>query len=190
MLPLDLPARALEKIQQGKPVTRGTLQAKWKLVSLNACRDLGRSQDSLDQHERLEARHLVCADVVLPGGPLSDKVHTGDILLKLEEEPVTSLLQVEIYMDDHVHEAVTINHILGQPGRICSRVHDRGLGTRSPPPTFSSGTGPYFRIWPCRWSSTTSCSRGGLITCVNALPSFTEKTLLDFIEDIPITDTG
>ncbi|KAI1839503.1 hypothetical protein JX266_014286, partial [Neoarthrinium moseri] len=100
--------RAFALFQAGKDICRGTLKVKWILKSLNDCRDLGLSQEWLDRYEGAKIKYLVCAQVVLPEGPVSGKFEVGDILLELDGHLVKSLLQVETYMDDHVFESVTL----------------------------------------------------------------------------------
>src|ERR1700748_2962588 len=40
-LPLDRPLRALRCIQEGKPITRGTIQTHWMIKPFDECRRLG-----------------------------------------------------------------------------------------------------------------------------------------------------
>src|ERR1700759_301775 len=40
-LPLDRPSRALKCLQEGKPITRGTIQTQWMLKPFDDCRRLG-----------------------------------------------------------------------------------------------------------------------------------------------------
>lgn len=40
-LPLDRPKRALQCIQDGKPITRGTIQTQWMIKPFDECRRLG-----------------------------------------------------------------------------------------------------------------------------------------------------
>ncbi|KAJ4185090.1 hypothetical protein NW759_017000 [Fusarium solani] len=187
MLPLDLPARALEKIQRGEPVTRGTLQTKWKLVSHNDCRDLGLSQSVLDQYEGLGTRSLVCADVVVPDGPLSGKVHVGDILLRLAKELVKSLVQVEIYMDDHVHETVRLT-LWGSKGEYeveCTIEDLHALSTTH----LLIRHGSVFQNLALPMAAHYRVPVRGVIACADAQPPFTEHVLLDSIGSTLITDT-
>ena len=77
MLPLDLPLRALTKLQRGERVTRGTLQVKWELKTLNDCKRRGLNQEWSDKFEACGVKSLVCARVVLPNGPADGKVRWG-----------------------------------------------------------------------------------------------------------------
>ncbi|GKT83834.1 hypothetical protein Ct61P_01684 [Colletotrichum tofieldiae] len=108
LLPLDLPKKALECFQRGEPVSRGTLQTKWVLLPLHECDRLGLHKSWIARFEDRKVQYLVCAKVILPGGPADQKIGTGDILLQLNGELVTSLLQVELYMDAHVNKPVTL----------------------------------------------------------------------------------
>lgn len=79
MLPVDLPLRALQKLEQGKFVTRGTLQTRWVLKSINECRTLVLAKTWLERFQAEGVRHLVCAAVVLTDGPTDGKVEVGDL---------------------------------------------------------------------------------------------------------------
>lgn len=187
MLPLNLPARALHKIQQGEPVTRGTLQTKWKLASPNKCRDLGLSQSVFEQHEKLGTRYLVCADVVLPDGPLCGKAHVGDILLKLAGKPVTGLVPVEIYMDDHVHETVRLT-LWGSKGEYEVECTIEDLHALSATHVFVNH-GTVFQNLAFPMAVYYNLPVRGVIACVDAQPPFTPNVLLDSIGSILITDS-
>lgn len=102
LLPLDLPLKALRCLQQNKHVTRGTLQIQWELQPLHECKRLGLAMEWIARLDDAQAEYAVCAKVVLPDGPTDGKIATGDILLEIDGNLVTSMLQVELYMDDHV----------------------------------------------------------------------------------------
>ncbi|KAK1688678.1 hypothetical protein BDP55DRAFT_656763 [Colletotrichum godetiae] len=106
LLPVDLPRKALERLQDDAPVNRGTLQVKWELKPLYECDRLQLGQEWLSRFEDEGVEYLVCAKVVLPQGPADGKVKPGHILLQLDDKLVTSLLQVDLYMDAHINEKV------------------------------------------------------------------------------------
>lgn len=91
MMPLDLPLRALQNLQDGRNIRRGTLQAKWYLKSLNEGRDLGLSHEWLQRYECAKVKYLICAQVALTDGPVADRVEVGDILLELDDYLVMNL---------------------------------------------------------------------------------------------------
>lgn len=70
-LPLDRPLRALQCIQAGKPVTRGTIQTQWLFKPFDECRRLGLTPEweaSIRKEFPQEIGMLV-AETVLPEGP-------------------------------------------------------------------------------------------------------------------------
>ena len=184
MIRLDLCKRALEKVQDGKDISRGTLQAKWHLQSLNDCRDLGLSQEWLDRYERAEVKYLVCAQVVLADGPIADRVEVGDILLEIDGHLVKSLLQVEMYMDDHVSEKVVLT-CWGAKGqfRVESKIDD--LHTLSATEMLMAH-GSAFHELTFPTAIFYNLPVRGVITCAGTQEPFHSATLLESVDGIPI----
>jgi S1-C subfamily serine protease len=103
-LPLDRVRRALQLIQQGKPVTRGTLQTEFRYRPFDELRRLG-----LQSATEAEARKsqsdgtgmLVVWDVQ-PGSPSDGVLEAGDILVRVNGALVTRFDPLEAVLDDAV----------------------------------------------------------------------------------------
>jgi hypothetical protein len=99
MPPVHLPKKALHRLQEDKPVMRGSLHTKWELRPLNECWQLGLDSKWSDELRRHRVCNAVCAEAVLPEGPLDDEVAVDDILLQMDDELVKSLRELELKMD-------------------------------------------------------------------------------------------
>ncbi|PVI00092.1 Pro-apoptotic serine protease NMA111 [Periconia macrospinosa] len=109
-LPLDRPLRALELVQQGKHVSRGTIQTQWILKAFDECRRLGLSADweeAVRTQFPTETGMLV-AEVVLPDGPASKLIEEGDILLKINGNIVTKFVDLDSILDTSVGNKITL----------------------------------------------------------------------------------
>lgn len=109
-LPLDRPLRALQLIQQGKHVSRGTIQTQWILKPFDECRRLGLSPDSekaIRTKFPTETGMLV-AEVVLPNGPASKKIEEGDLLIQVNGELITQFVRLDSVLDDSVGGKVSV----------------------------------------------------------------------------------
>ena len=69
-LPLDRVQRALRCLQQGIPITRGTIQSAWSLRPFDDCKRLGLTPEHEGKMRDLfpDAIGLLVADTVLPKG--------------------------------------------------------------------------------------------------------------------------
>ncbi|KAF2671007.1 trypsin-like serine protease [Microthyrium microscopicum] len=109
-LPLDRPLRALKCIQEGIPITRGTIQTQWMIKPFDECRRLGLTADweaEMRQKFPNETGMLV-AEVVLPEGPADDKVEEGDILVKVNGELLTQFIRLDDILDSSVDKPVKL----------------------------------------------------------------------------------
>jgi len=90
-LPLDRIDRALELVQQDKPVTRGTLQTMFELKAYDELKRLGLT----DESERIvrssfpEQTGMLTVQQVIPDTPAAGKLAPGDILLRINGELVS-----------------------------------------------------------------------------------------------------
>jgi len=126
-LPLARVARALERIQRGEPVTRGTLQAVFSYQPYDELGRLGlRSETERAQRQASPSAIglLVVAEVV-PGGPAHRILEPGDVVLRVEGRPIAGFAELEAILDDAVGADVTF-HVErgGQPLDLVLRVDD------------------------------------------------------------------
>lgn len=103
-LPLDRPLRALQCIQAGEPVTRGTIQCQWLHKPFDECRRLGLNPawEAAMRKEFPKETGMLVAEVVLPEGPAHVKVEEGDVLIKVNGELLTQFIRLDATLDSSV----------------------------------------------------------------------------------------
>ncbi|KAJ5623583.1 Pro-apoptotic serine protease [Penicillium lividum] len=103
-LPLDRPLRALECIQQGRPVTRGTIQTQWILKPFDECRRLGLTPEweAAVRKAAPAETNMLAAEIILPEGPGDGKLQEGDVLLKVNGELLTQFVRLDDILDSSV----------------------------------------------------------------------------------------
>lgn len=109
-LPLWRVVRALKCIQDDKPVTRGTIQVQWVLKPYDECRRFGLT----DEAER-KAREkfpksigLLCAELVLPGGPAHGLIEEGDTLISINGLDISTFITVDDILDSSVGKDIEL----------------------------------------------------------------------------------
>ena len=109
-LPLDRIARALELVQAGEPVTRGTLQVVWSYTSYADAGDLGLTdEDEAAFREAFpERRGVLVAGTVVPGGPGDGAIRPGDVLLSVEGERLSSFFELAEHLDERAGGEVAL----------------------------------------------------------------------------------
>ncbi|ROT40717.1 PDZ domain-containing protein [Sodiomyces alkalinus F11] len=109
-LPLDRPLRALQCIQQGKPVTRGDVQCQFLLKPFDECRRLGLTAEweALARKTFPKENNMLVAEIVLPEGPSYGKLQEGDILIKVNGELVTQFIRLDEILDSNVGQSIKI----------------------------------------------------------------------------------
>ncbi|RQM07836.1 hypothetical protein DH86_00000716 [Scytalidium sp. 3C] len=109
-LPLDRPLRALQCLQEGKPITRGTIQCQWMIKPFDECRRLGLTpewESEIRTNFPKETGMLV-AEIVLPEGPSDNKIEEGDVLIKVNGELLTRFVRLDDILDSNVDEKITL----------------------------------------------------------------------------------
>ncbi|KAI6379963.1 hypothetical protein MCOR25_001861 [Pyricularia grisea] len=109
-LPLDRPLRALQCLQQGKPITRGDIQCQFLLKPFDECRRLGLAPHWEAQMRKAfpKETNLLVAEIILPEGPSSNKVEEGDVLLKVNDELITEFIRLDDILDSNVGKPVKL----------------------------------------------------------------------------------
>ena len=103
-LPLDRPLRALQCLQEGKQITRGTTQTQWVLKPFDDCRRLGLTPnwESAVRKATPNENSMLVAEIVLPEGPADGKIQEGDVLIKVNGELLTSFVKLDAILDSNV----------------------------------------------------------------------------------------
>lgn len=109
-LPLDRVQRALRCLQQGVPISRGTIQTAWSLRPFDECKRLGLTPEHEGRMRALfpDAIGLLLAETVLPKGPSDKLLEEGDMLLKVNDEYVNRFIRLEELLDESVGQLVKI----------------------------------------------------------------------------------
>lgn len=109
-LPLDRPLRALRCLQEGKKITRGTIQCQWILKPFDECRRLGLTMqwESAIRKNFPKETGMLVAEIVLPEGPSDHKVEEGDVLVKVNGELLTQFIRLDDILDSSVDGQVKL----------------------------------------------------------------------------------
>jgi pro-apoptotic serine protease NMA111 len=109
-LPLGRVKRALELIQQGKPVPRGTLYTVFNYLPYDELERLGldAATESAVRKEQPKFTGMLVVTEVLPGTQSASVLQPGDILLKLNGQYVTQFEPLEEVLDNSVGATVDV----------------------------------------------------------------------------------
>ncbi|MCU0760678.1 MAG: PDZ domain-containing protein [Steroidobacteraceae bacterium] len=109
-LPLARVKRALELIQQGRPVTRGTLQTVFTYAPYDELRRLGLEPQTEEEVRRAFPAYtgMLVVSEVQPGSPSDGALQPGDILRKVNGQYVTQFEPLAAVLDDAVGQAVKL----------------------------------------------------------------------------------
>ncbi len=102
--------RALQLIQRGEPVTRGTLQTVFNYTPYDELVRLGLQAATQEaaRKARPDLTGMLVVDEVLPGSPTEGKLQPGDILTHVNGQLVTTFQPLEEILDDSVGGKVDI----------------------------------------------------------------------------------
>ena len=109
-LPLGRVKRALQLIQQGKPVPRGTLYSVFNYTPYDELERLGLA-GSTEAAVRRDFPHntgMLVVSEVLPGSPSENVLQNGDILVRVNGHYVTQFEPLEEILDDSVGGQVEV----------------------------------------------------------------------------------
>lgn len=107
-LPVWRVKRALEKIQENKEVTRGTIQVQWMLEPFDKCRRLGLTSDIEEKarNSNENVNGMLIASITLPEGPADNLIKEGDCLISINDKLITSFIQVDEILDESIGNEV------------------------------------------------------------------------------------
>ncbi len=114
-LPLGRVRRALGLIQEGKPVTRGTLYTVFNYMPYDELARLGLDAGTEAQVRKAFPRNtgMLVVTEVLPGSPSENLLQPGDILVRLNGRYVTQFEPLEEVLDDGVGAQVDMELVRG-----------------------------------------------------------------------------
>jgi pro-apoptotic serine protease NMA111 len=119
-LPLGRVRRALSLIQQGKPVTRGTLYTVFNYTPYDELERLGLDAGTESAVRRDFPRYtgMLVVTEVLPGSPSESVLQPGDILLRVNGHYITQFEPLEDVLDSSVGSHVEVE--LERGGKLVS----------------------------------------------------------------------
>ena len=109
-LPLDRIDRALKEIQQGREVSRGTLQTTFQSNTYDELRRLGLTAESerLARSMNPDRTSMLTVGHVIPDSPAYGKLASGDILIRVNGKMITEFVPLESILDNSVGDDVEI----------------------------------------------------------------------------------
>ncbi len=109
-LPLGRVKRAVELIEQGLPVTRGTLQTTFVYVPFDELRRLGLmpETETAMRKEFPDGTGMLVVRQVQPGSPAHGRLQPGDILASIGGKTITTFEPLEALLDDSVGREVEV----------------------------------------------------------------------------------
>ncbi|MEE9142175.1 MAG: trypsin-like peptidase domain-containing protein [Gammaproteobacteria bacterium] len=109
-LPLDRVVRAVDLIQRGEPVLRGTLQTTFTQQPYGELRRLGLRHDTeaLARKEAPQQTGMLVVAQIVPEGPADGVLEPGDILVRVNDGLVTEFVRLESILDDNVGEEISL----------------------------------------------------------------------------------
>ena len=112
-LPLDRIEYALEKLQAGDPVLRGTIQTVFEQRPYRLLSRLGLRGDiaARIQAEFPDSNGMLLARQILPGGIAEGVLQEGDILLAINDQPVTEFIRLAEILDSSIGKEISLEVI-------------------------------------------------------------------------------
>jgi pro-apoptotic serine protease NMA111 len=109
-LPLGRVKRALELLREGKPITRGTLEAVFEYTPFDELKRLGLTAGTEAAVRKAFPSYtgMLVVSEVLPGSPSDGVLQPGDVLIKLNRRYVTQFEPLDEAMDSAVGGSVEL----------------------------------------------------------------------------------
>jgi pro-apoptotic serine protease NMA111 len=109
-LPLGRVKRALELVQAGQPVPRGTIQTVFKYTPYDELRRLGLQGKTEETARRSfpSLTGMLVVNEVLPGGPSAEVLQPGDVLIRVNNTQVSEFEPLSEVLDASVGGAVEL----------------------------------------------------------------------------------
>ena len=110
-LPLGRVKRALEMIQEGKAVPRGTLQVVFHYTPYDELRRLGLQEKTEESARKAfpALTGMLVVNEVLPGGPGDGTLQPGDVLVRVNGKLVSEFEPLDQMIDDSVAATVEMD---------------------------------------------------------------------------------
>jgi S1-C subfamily serine protease len=146
-LPLDRVEVALQRIQQGEPVPRGTLQTEFVHKPFAELRRLGLTRDTEARVRELNPRQtgLLVVEQVIPESPASSKLAAGDIVVEVDGKLIAEFVPLAAMLDAAVGRELTV--VVERGGeRLEHRVMVEDLHAITPDEYVEYGDGVFHKL--------------------------------------------
>jgi pro-apoptotic serine protease NMA111 len=109
-LPLGPVVRALSLMEDGKPVSRGTLQTVFNFQYFDELERLGLPAADEARLRKVDSKAggLLVVNQVQPGGPADGHLQAGDILLRVDGHAIFDFMPLEEILDDSIGKTLTL----------------------------------------------------------------------------------
>ncbi|KAJ8325914.1 hypothetical protein O5D80_005558 [Batrachochytrium dendrobatidis] len=109
-LPLDRVVRVLKLIQAGHSIPRGTIQTIFQYTAYDEIKRLGLDTDieTLVRQSFPENTGMLTVRQVIPKGPADKLLEAGDVLLRINDELITSFVPMEEIWDSNVGQSIKV----------------------------------------------------------------------------------
>ena len=120
-LPLDRVVRALKLIQEGRPISRGTLETVFEYTPYDELGRLGLKAGTETEVRRAFPKQvgMLVVKEVQPGSAAEGVLEPGDVLVRIDGRYVTEFLTLDSLLDDSVGKTVKVE--LQRGGAVLNR---------------------------------------------------------------------
>jgi S1-C subfamily serine protease len=114
-LPLNRVVRALDLLQDGKPVRRGTLQTVFQYTPYDELRRLGlpAAVEATARKAEPDRTGMLIVTEVQPGAEAYGKLAVGDVLISVAGKPIADFDALDARLDDRVGDQVEVAVVRG-----------------------------------------------------------------------------
>ena len=107
-LPLNRVIRALELFSEKKPITRGTILTEFEFLPIDQLKRLGMSRSTESLLIENKDNGLLVAKRIIKDSPVYNHIKSGDILTRINGNPISDYIDLANHLDSNVDEEISI----------------------------------------------------------------------------------
>ena len=107
-LPLNRVIRALELFSEKKPITRGTILTEFEFLPIDQLKRLGMSRSTESLLLENKDNGLLVAKRIIKDSPAYNHIKSGDILTRINGNPISDYIDLANHLDSNVDEEISI----------------------------------------------------------------------------------